>query len=145
MKASAKTIQILQIELAKKFGNRSEKLDFLSQFTGRELLTSKELAELEATDVVTFLKTGRRPVNRWAFFDIKKRQHRYILSILQQAGWTVFDTRKKRYIADMQRLGKWLQSERSPVKKPLITQSNKELSKTIYALENILRFELKKL
>ena len=88
---------------------------------------------------------GGKPVyNEWTAFNNKKKSHRYILSLLQHAGWVRYDKQLKRHVADMNRFGQWLQSENSPVKKPLTLQTKEEVSKTITALEGILNHNLKK-
>lgn len=73
----------------------------------------------------------------WEGFKIQKPQHKYILSLLRQIGW---ETTSERYgiVADMPRFAKWLQSEKSPVRKPLNDQSKAETTKIINALESML-------
>ncbi len=76
----------------------------------------------------------------WGGFDAKNTTHIYIMSLLHQMGWTVFAKRKKgmRVVPDVGRLGEFLQSEKSPVKKPLRKMNKQELSKLITALESML-------
>ena len=50
--------------------------------------------------------------------------------------------KEKRHIADMPRFGQWLKSKKSPVKKPLNKQNKEAVSRTIVALEGILKYEL---
>lgn len=74
-------------------------------------------------------------------YDLTNGQHRYIISLLHQIGWTVPHPSKPgnyHNIPDYERFGKWLQSEKAPVSKPWRKMNKQELSKTIVALENIL-------
>lgn len=75
--------------------------------------------------------------SHWGRFDISKRQHRYILSLCQQLGWVVYHERLGRNVADLARLGRWLQHY-SKAKKPLMDQSSRELQSTISQLESML-------
>jgi len=105
--------------------------------------STKDLTFEQANALIVDL--GGKPVfNEWAGFTIKKDSHRYILSLLQHAGWVRYDKQLKRHVADMPRFGQWLQGKKSPIKKPLKKQSKEEISKTIVALEGVLEFELKK-
>ena len=77
----------------------------------------------------------------WGGFDRDNGKHKYILSLMHQMGWTVFVTKGKwgnRAVPDVVRLGEWLQSEKSPVKKPLRKMDDVELSKIITAMENMI-------
>jgi hypothetical protein len=104
--------------------------------------STKDLTFEQANALIVDL--GGKPVyNEWAGFNYKKDSHRYILSLLQHAGWVRYDKQLKRHVADMNRFGQWLQGDNSPVKKPLNKQEKEEISKTIVALEGILEFELK--
>jgi hypothetical protein len=142
MKVKAKDIQILQIELAKKFDTRDEKLTFLSQFVGYELETSKDLTQYEAMDVIQFLKTGEQPNNKsWGYFDLKNSQHMSIYSKCITYGWS--EIKNGKVIADLNRLGGWLKSFRSPVQKPLSEMEPKELTKVINALNGMIKDKYK--
>jgi hypothetical protein len=133
MKVQAKTIQVLQIELGKKFDTRDEKLEFLSQFVGCDLSTSKDLTEYQAMDAIQFLKTGKQPDNAsWASFDKNNKQHRTILSRCITYGWK--ELKGNILIADRASLGTWLKSFRSPVNKPLLEMKSEELNTVINAL-----------
>lgn len=81
--------------------------------------------------------TGNEEVNDFVKFNIKNQQHKYILSLLRQIGWT---KGHERYgvVADMDRFGNWLQSDKSPVKKPLNSQTKEETTKIINALESMM-------
>ena len=80
----------------------------------------------------------------WGAFDAKNQQHKYILSLCQQLGWTRPHT-KYGSVADLGRLGRWLASEKSPVRKPLTRMEPKDLSKIISALESMIQKEYKKI
>ena len=77
------------------------------------------------------MKNGRRA---WGAFDKKKQQHRYILSLLYQLGW-----KTEAGYGDIDRLGGWLQSERSPVQKPLLDMDKSETSRIISAMEGMVK------
>ncbi len=142
MKVAVKTIQILQIELGKKFSSRDEKLAFLCDFTGVNLKTSKDLTQTQAMDIIQFLKTGKQPNNAsWAYFDRANKQHTTILSRCITYGWQ--ELKNGYTIADRNKLGTWLKSFRSPVNKPLKEMSNKELSTTINALDGMIKRKYK--
>ena len=103
--------------------------------------STKDLTVEQANTLIVDL--GGKPVlDEWSRFNNKKNSHRYILSVLQQAGWVLYDRQRKRHIADMPRFGQWLKSKKSPVKKPLNKQNKEEVSRTIVALEGILKYEL---
>ena len=142
MKIKAKDIQILQIELAKKFNNRDEKLEFLSQFVGYELETSKDLTQYQAMDVIQFLKTGKQPDNtNWAYFDKTNAQHMNVLSQCITYGWS--EIKRGKIVADLNRLGGWLKSFRSPIQKPLLEMEPTELSTIINAFKGMIKRKYK--
>lgn len=74
--------------------------------------------------------------DNWAVFNPKRKQHKYILSLCIQYGWSI-ESNKWGEIADLQRLSNWLKSDLSPVKKPLKDMSPTETSKIIFALESM--------
>lgn len=74
---------------------------------------------------------------KWANFDKTNPKHRAILSLLYQGQWVI--NYKGKEVPDLDRLSKWLQSEKAPVSKPLIKQNPLELSKTIKALEGVVK------
>lgn len=74
----------------------------------------------------------------WGFFDRKNAQHKQIQSLLHQVKWTMPNTKWGR-VPDLTRFGSWLQSDKSPVQKPLKKMSPAECSKTISALNGILK------
>lgn len=74
---------------------------------------------------------------KWANFDKTNPKHRAILSLLYQAQWVT--NYKGNQVPDLDRFSSWLQSEKAPVRKPLNSQNPLELSKTIKALEGIVK------
>ena len=94
-------------------------------------------AVLEKLGIRPFAPSLGRPVSNWGKFDKNDQQHRYILSLLRQMGWT---KASERYgtIADMERLSNFLKSNKSPVPKPLQKMTAAETTKLINALESML-------
>lgn len=105
--------------------------------------STKDLTFEQANALIVDLG-GRTVFNEWAGFNYKKDSHRYILSLLQHAGWVRYDKGLRRYVADMNRFGEFLQSKKAPVNKTLNKMEKDEVSKTIVALEGVLKSELKK-
>ena len=56
----------------------------------------------------------------WGRFDGGNSKHMYILSLLRQMDWVTINEHTGRSYADLERLGKWLQSDKAPVRKPLL-------------------------
>lgn len=77
------------------------------------------------------------PGYKWAFFDRKNRQHMVILSYAMQFGWKRIHPKRGLEVADLEKLGAWLSSTRSPVRKPLRAMTRIELSRVIKALEQM--------
>lgn len=74
---------------------------------------------------------------KWANFDKTNSKHKAILSLLYQAQWVT--NYKGKVVPDLDRFSAWLQSEKAPVRKFLKSQTPTELSKTITALEGIVK------
>jgi len=111
--------------------------DLIAIYTGDVHKTSvKDLNFDQANDLIRRL--GGRPFSEdnWGLFDKNNAQHRHVLSLLYQIGWTsyhyIYGT-----VADTRHLSNWLKSSRSPVRKPLMKMDAKEVSKIISALEMI--------
>ena len=85
-------------------------------------------------DYKAFNKFRKTP-KYWGLFDASKNSHKYILSLVRQLGWEKQDG--ARSFADMERLGEWLQSDKSPVNKPLKKMTPDETSRIIVALEQM--------
>lgn len=76
-------------------------------------------------------------VENWGAFDKNNSQHRYILSILRTAN-IVVKSQKWGEVPDTAGwLNRFLQSPKSPIKKPLKKMSPTEVSKIITALEGV--------
>lgn len=76
-------------------------------------------------------------ISDWGKFNKNNQQHRTILSLLRQANWTT--KTDKGEFADMVRFGDWLQTKKSPVKKPLMSMEPEEVSKIIEALKGLVK------
>jgi hypothetical protein len=139
MKILNSQIQRIHTLLPEVIKNDTEqKKALVQQFTGDWNRTStKDLSLDQANELI--VKLGGKPIHceNWAFFDAKNNKHRYILSVLLQAGWAVWNGDKNCYVADLYRLSEFLKSDKSPVKKPLNKMNDKELSKVIFVLEKI--------
>lgn len=79
----------------------------------------------------------RKLTKNWAAFNIDNQQHKYILSLMRQLGWTT-EHYKYGEVSDMQRLSSFLKSEKTPVPKPLQDMDTKETSKLISCLESMI-------
>lgn len=86
-------------------------------------------------------KATQEPVQKelpnWGLFDKNNTQHRTILSLLRQARWTKDWNGKE--VPDIKRLSDFLHSNKAPVNKALKKMNTQELSKTIVALEGIVK------
>ncbi len=110
--------------------------ELIASYTGSKDKTSvKDLTFDQANQLIKHL--GGRPFydDNWGLFDKSNSQHLYVLSLLNQLGWTRWDAWKQRHIPDTRRLSNWLKSKRSPVRKPVMKMTSKELTKIISALE----------
>ena len=111
--------------------------DLIAVYTGNSQKTSvKDLSFDQANDLIRRL--GGRPFSEdnWGLFDKTDPQHRQVLSLLYQIGWTTHHYFHGT-VPDTRHLSNWLKSKRSPVRKPLMQMTTKELSKVISALEMI--------
>lgn len=134
---TAPQIQQLQTICSGKFRSREERLETLSDMAGVELTTIKELSRLQADEIIHFFNTGKVPNNAsWAFFEASNTQHKAILSLCHQLGWVQEENPK---LVNLNRLGGWLKSDRSPVKFPLKEMDRAQLSKIISALQSMLQ------
>lgn len=134
---SPNQIKKLQIACSGKFSNRDERLDAVSGILGASIDSFKDLNSLQADELIYFFNTGKMPDNSsWAIFDKYNTQHRAVLSLCYQNGWVKEENPS---IVDLHRLGGWLKSKRSPVKKPLKEMTKQEVSKIITAMQNMLK------
>lgn len=140
MEATAQQIIRLQSACAGKFRDREERLEATSEIIGFEIGSFKDLNHVQAEDLIRFFNTGKLPNNSsWARFDRNNSKHKAILSRCHSLGWVDENTGW----VDLNRLGGWLKSNRSPVQRPLIEMEPKELSKTIKALDGIIKKKYK--
>ncbi|SEG38842.1 hypothetical protein SAMN05421847_2159 [Halpernia humi] len=134
---SKSQIQQLQTICSGKFRSREERLEALSEMTGVELTSIKELNRLQADELIYFFNTGKIiDHSAWALFDRNNTQHKTILSLCHQLGWV---QEEKPQFVDLHRLGGWLKSDKSPVKMPLKEMERPQLSKIISALQIIIK------
>lgn len=94
------------------------------------------LTSSEAYQLINKLKPDTQ-IPKHLQFDRSNSKHKYIISLCHQLGWTK-PSKKWGKIANLETLHNWLISKRSPVNKCLMDIPYVELSKVIYALEQIL-------
>lgn len=139
MKATKQQKQLIHINAE----DREHKAELVQWATGDENKTScNDLSFEQANDAMKVLGLGTHKKKRskkdaFEGFRIKNDQHKYVLSLLRQIGWTT-PHRKYGKVADMPRFAKWLKSERSPVQKPLTIQTPQQTTTIINALESML-------
>ncbi len=134
-------IRIIQTLLNKRFSERQERLEFLSNFFGMEIKSTKDLTKTQATYLIRYLNGEKiTPFQIYAYFDRQNSQHRALLARCHELGWVQDENPN---FVDLNRLGSWLISKRSPVKKALQDMSHKEVSKVIYAIENMIKSKYK--
>lgn len=91
----------------------------------------------EANKILIYQGDKPHKGEKWAKFDKTNPKHKAILSLLYQAQWVT--NYKGKEVPDLDRFSAWLQSDKAPVREPLHKQTNPELSKTIKALEGIVK------
>ena len=134
-------IQQLQTICSGKFRSREERLQALSEMMGVELTSIKDLNKMQADELIYFFNTGKTIDHSiWALFDRNNTQHKTILSLCHQLGWV---QEEKPQFVDLHRLGGWLKSDRSPVKQQLKEMNRAQLSKIIFALQQIIKSTFK--
>lgn len=103
----------------------------VAEITKGKGVTAKELTMHQADQL------KKKLVTNWANFNIDNQQHKYILSLMRQMGWT---TPNDKYgeVADMARLSDFLKSKKTPVPKPLQDMGTREISKLICCLESMI-------
>ncbi|WP_419486994.1 hypothetical protein [Chryseobacterium bernardetii] len=137
MTITKQQISQLQTICSGKFRDREERLEAISEMMGCEINSIKDLNQLQASELIHFFNTGKTlDHSPWGFFDKRNNQHRNVLSICHSLGWV---SEENPQFVDLHRLGGWLKSDRSPVKKPLKEMSSAEVSKIIFALQNIVK------
>ena len=124
-------------------GDKEYKAALVEQITKDATKTStNDLSHAQANQLIAHL--GGTPIlyDNWAYFDASKASHRNILSLAIQIGWRTTN-QHGRDIADLGRLSEWLKSKKAPVSKKLNDMNANEISKTITALEGILKSRYK--
>ena len=94
-------------------------------------------AQTGSTAVAVSPSLGGVGEDNYGYFDNQNKQHSYIKSLLRNAN-IVVKSNKWGEVADM--LGwfnTFLHSARCPVQKPLKSMTTREVSKVIWALENV--------
>ena len=141
MKATKHQKQLIHVNAH----SRDMKEEYVQWATGDTSKTStNDLTFDQANQIIVHL--GKQPVKAtkedtplfWGYFEFKNKQHKQIQSLLHQLKWTMPNTKYGR-VPDLARFGAWLQSDKSPVQKPLKQMDAKECSKIINALNGILR------
>lgn len=139
--ATKKQKQIIAI-LTK--GDKEQKKSLVQLYTGDIAKTStNDLTHFQANQIIQRL--GGKPIayGNWAFFDKSNQQHRQILSLCIQYGWSN-TSGKHSEVANLNRLDNWLRTDkRCPVAKPLKQMIPQELSKIIVALEGMIKWKYK--
>lgn len=123
------------------------KNEWVQWVTGDTNRTSlKSLTQAQAVKILR-QQTGAeaQPKNtRFGMFNVRNPKHKLIMSLVRQLQWTKSHPRHGE-VADMDgRFANWLQSDKSPVKKPLVDQDAIEIEKIIAALYGIIRSTYKK-
>ncbi|MGG5507921.1 MULTISPECIES: hypothetical protein [unclassified Myroides] len=114
------------------------KEEFVQWATGSNEKTSLNDLTFEQANRILLAQGDKSAMHdEWEKFDSKNKQHTTILSLLHQLD--IVTELRGRNVADMKRFGEWLKSDRSPVKKPLSKMNKFEVSKIVYALEQIIK------
>lgn len=119
--------------------DKEQKQELICQFTNDyKKASTKDLTFAQANDMIA--RFGGNPVryDNWGLFDVSNETHKKVLSLCQEIGWSIYNDKLKRNVADIYRLSEFLKSKRSPVKLPLLQMTQEQLSrKLIPALEGI--------
>ena len=136
---TTKQIKIIHTILPVEIKDDTEaKAQLISQFTGSEQKRStKDLTSIQATELIQFLSTHNMPcMARYAYFDKTNKQHRYLLSMSIQLGWSKLHRGK--VIADLERLGSWIYKV-GYLHIPLLEYKPEDLSRLVYQFEQVLQ------
>ncbi|MEZ7494485.1 hypothetical protein QO206_03245 [Leeuwenhoekiella aequorea] len=141
MKANKKQKQLIHVNAA----NRDTKEEWVQWATNdNSKISTNDLTFAQANMILKQMGLKTVPMatedlaHTWGKFDKNNQQHKAILSLLRQIKWTTNHPRFGQ-VSDITRFGAWLQSDKSPVNKALLKMSPDETSKTIIALEGILK------
>lgn len=125
--------------------NRDLKEEYVQWATGDvSKISCNDLTFEQANKIIVQL--GKQPIKAtkedtplfWGFYERGNQQHKQIQSLLHQLKWTMPNTQWGR-VPNLERFGSWLQSDKSPVQKPLKQMTPAECSKIIVALGGILK------
>lgn len=124
-------------------GDKDFKAQLVVNMTSNPMKSStNDLSFHQANQII--MQLGGTPVrNKWTLFDKNKTSHLNVLSLCMQMGWQFYSNEHQRYYANMAMLGNWLQTK-SPVKKPLVDMESFEVSKIIYALQQMQKKDIEK-
>ncbi len=99
----------------------------------------------EQADAIIKQMLGKKSkvyVHPYGAFDFNNPRHRKVLSLCIEYGWKL--QKNGRDIADITHLGIWLESHpKAPVHKPLKKMDDDELSKTVYAMQQMVKWKYK--
>lgn len=120
--------------------NKIFKAEVISQFTQDETKTStKDLSFDQANQLI--LKLGGSPhkktKNKYGYFDKTNAQHKYLLSLCMQIGWTDFKPGIGT-IADTDQFGHWMQKS-GYLHKPLKDYTAAELPKLVAQFQEVVK------
>lgn len=125
--------------------NEDIKAEWVQWATGDNSKTRlSELNYGQAKQIILAQQGGHAPLDEgWGYFDKNNPKHKLILSLCIQYGWTS-QSEKHVEVADLIKLGNWLQYGSAPVHKPLKQLDNVELEKTIKALKRMITWKYSK-
>lgn len=123
------------------------KEEWVQWVTGDVNRTSlKSLTQAQAVRILRQQNGELQPKEKYTnfgAFDLNNPKHKVILSLVRQNKWTKQHGRHGE-VADMNgAFASWLQSDRSPVNKPLLKMTPEETEKVIKALSGIVKSKYK--
>lgn len=126
--------------------DKDAKADLIFQYTqDAEKTSTKDLTYEQAVHLIEFLQNGDQyvPFSYYAQFDNANKQHKYILSLCHQIGWTIYHQKLRKHVADLQKLGAWMKAH-GLLHKPLKTYTSDELPKLVAQFEKMVNNYQKK-
>lgn len=116
--------------------NKELKEELVQWITEDTDKTSTNDLNFDQANAIIVNRNGRpMAANSWGMFDFKNQQHKHILSLCIQMDWKTKQPKTGRTVADINRLGEWLGSPKSPVSKPLKKMNTQECTTIINALK----------
>lgn len=110
--------------------------------TGQGVESTKDLTLVQLDGLIAWLnsllKWSKLKDYQFATFERNNKSHMYLLSLCQEYGWAVFNQKLNREVADLNKLGAWIR-KCSAAKKPLLQQDTRELQKTVYQFEQMVK------